>query len=141
MRLIIARVRYIGKLTQERKRNENLPTSVGVTCKLYTGHTAHLGCMAGAGLQVTFTDVGRFSEFFLSCVSFPIYFQILSCSIFLQFARVLIPLQAQVASKDLKGFFYLLYSTEIYHFEIWCKTLLRGHIVIAKVRVLSSLDF
>ena len=41
-------------------------------------------------------DVGRFSKIFLLCVSFPIYFQILSCSTLLQFARVSVPLQAPV---------------------------------------------
>ena len=41
-------------------------------------------------------DGNRFSTFFLSCVSFPIYFQILSCLTLLQFARVSIPLQAPV---------------------------------------------
>ena len=52
--------------------------------------------MAGAGLQVTPMEVSRFSKIFLSCVIFPIYFQILSCSTLLQFARVSILLQAPV---------------------------------------------
>ena len=40
--------------------------------------------------------VGRFSKFLLSCVSFPIYSQILSCSTLLQFARVSVPVLAPV---------------------------------------------
>ena len=51
--------------------------------------------MASAGFQVAPTNVVRFSNFF-SCVSFPIYFQILSCSSLLQFARVSMSLQAPV---------------------------------------------
>ena len=45
-------------------------------------------------------DVGRFSKKSLSCVSFPLYFQILSCSTLLQFARVSIPLQAPVSQRQ-----------------------------------------
>ena len=44
--------------------------------------------MANASLQVTPEDVGGISVLFLSYVSFPIYFQILSCSTLLQFVRV-----------------------------------------------------
>ena len=65
-----------------------------------TGHTAHLGCLAGAGLQVTSTDVSKFSKSFLSCVSFLKCFQILPYSTLLRFARVSIRLQAPSRSKN-----------------------------------------
>ena len=58
--------------------------------------------MASAGQQVTPTDVGRFSKNFLSCVSFPLYIQILSCSTLLQFIRVSVPFQAPVEN-SLRG--------------------------------------
>ena len=61
-----------------------------------TSHAAKVGSMASAGYQVTPTDVGKFSNFFLSFVSFPIYCWILLCSTLLQFARVSTPLQAPV---------------------------------------------
>ena len=48
-------------------------------------------------------DVGKFPKKFLSFVSFLSYFQILSCSTFLQFARVSVPLEALVTG-SLIGF-------------------------------------
>ena len=52
-------------------KSTNVCRSYLQTC---TDHTAHLGHMAGADLQVTPIDVSKFSNFFLSCVIFPLYY-------------------------------------------------------------------